>query len=285
MADDAPVPTGDRKLVLDEIDDSFDAFQILRKSDSTAADEILTSIGASDKVDRQILLELSSKRPLGHPDRFPEAHALAVRALEVLDRNGSRSIKVDAIGPLDPLASYFVQIVAKFIIRSYTASVIDNMQRLYARREANALVGDPARPMLTRARIHAERLAPGLKRNPLGIPTFLLGGAVVSGAVSLLTGAIRALDNWVIAGVVAALALLISLGASWVVLRGAAIARRRIRLTMDKPLDALWETVGRAGDPPRDQSKTFVLYSVILMAAGWFIVPLVALTTVFRNVG
>ena len=285
MADDAPEPTTDHKLVLDEIDDSFDAFQILRKSDAAAADEILTSIGASDEVDRQILLELSSRRPLGHPDRFPEAHALVVRALEVLDRNGSRSIKVDAIGPLDPVASYFVQIVAKFIIRSYTASVIDNMARLYARREANAVLGDPARPMLTRARIHTERLAPGLKRNPLGIPTFLLGGAVVSGAVSLLTGAIRALDNWVIAAVVAVLALLISLGASWVVLRGAAIARRRIRLTMDKPLDALWQTVGRAGNPPRDQSKTFVLYSVILMAAGWFIVPLIALTTVFRNVG
>lgn len=285
MPDPAEPPRTEPKLKLDELGETFDAFQILRKDDAAAADEVLTSIGANDKVDRRILLELSSKRPLGHPDRFPEAHALAVRALEVLDRNGSRAIKVNAIGPLDPVASYFVQIVAKFIIRSYTASVIDSMLRLYSRREANALIGDPARPMLTRARIHAARLQPGLKRNPLGIPTFLLGGAVVSGAVSLLTGAVSALDNWVIAAVVAVIALLISLSASWIVLRGAAIARRRIRLTMDKPLDALWETIGRAGDPPRDQSKTFVLYSVILMAAGWFIVPVIALTTVFQNVG
>ncbi len=38
---------------------------------------------------------------------------------------------------------------------------------------------------------------------------------------------------------------------AWVVLRGAAVARRRVQLTLDGPIGALWETIGRCGKAPR----------------------------------
>jgi hypothetical protein len=43
---------------------------------------------------------------------------------------------------------------------------------------------------------------------------------------------------------------LVLTAASWVILRDAAVARRRIVLTTEKPFDALYETIGRCGGPP-----------------------------------
>jgi hypothetical protein len=174
--DKTPRASGpEHDLVLDDLGEKLEAFQILRKSDHAATDALL-----------------------GHPDRFPKAHVLAVRSLEVLDRNGPRSVNVPkALGPLKPVAQFLVQLVTRFLIRSYLASAIDNTKRLYIRREANCLRGDPSRPMLHRARIDAELLTPGFKRNPLGVPTFLLGGAVLCGALQFIQRAIvAAVSTW-----------------------------------------------------------------------------------------
>ncbi len=267
--------TDERTLLLDDLDERFEAFQAFRKNDSEAAGRILEGFGASDHVDADIVLELSSPRPLGHPQRFLRAHTLAVRALEVLDRNGARGVKVSGVGPLGPIAAMIVQRVARYIVRSYQASVVDAMARLYARREANTLPDDPARPLLTRARIHTERIAPGFKRNPLGIPTFLLGGAVLSTfanvAISTATSALSTF--WARAGAVLILGLLIA-GLAWTFLRGAAVARRRIRLTTERPIDALWETIGRCGRPPRDKSRQIALIAVVLTFAPWVVIPI-----------
>ena len=75
--------SSDKSLLLDELDEKFAAFQVFRKSDTAAADELLGNLGAQDDVDKDIVLELSSARPLGHPERFEHANSLAVRALEV----------------------------------------------------------------------------------------------------------------------------------------------------------------------------------------------------------
>ncbi len=187
-------------LVLDEFDEKLDAFNALRKSDVAAADRILDQVGATDSVDRQIILELASKRPLGHPERFPEAHAGAMRALEVLDRNASGGVRVSGVGPLAPLAQYAVQQVVHFLVKSHLRNVVNNLSHLYGRREAAALKDDP-------------------------------------------------------------------------LLKGAAIARRRIKLTTDQPLDALYQTVGRCGRPPQDQARLFALVALILMALAWVAVP------------
>lgn len=271
VSDDVP----DKSLVLDELDEKFQAFQAFRKSDSAATESILNVLGAEDDVDRDIVLELSAPSPLGHPDRFPTAHALAIRALEVLDRNGARGVRVSGLGPLSPVAAFLIQQVAHFVVRSYQATVVDRMLWLYARREANAALDDPARPMLTRARIHMTRLAPGFKRNPLGIPTFLLGGAVLSTlAQFLVSGITSALDSRLARVIVTVVLGLIIAGAAWIILRGAAVARRRIRLTTDPPLRALWETIGRCGSPPKDQAKAIAFVAVILTFIPWVLVPI-----------
>ncbi|MCP3934501.1 MAG: hypothetical protein GY708_03920 [Actinomycetia bacterium] len=274
MADEQ-APTTDERPLLDDLEEKFDTFQALRKSDKAAADAVLDQLGASDELDKQILLEVSARRPLGQPARFPAAHALAIRSLEVLDRNGTRKIKVKAAGPLDPIASYFVQLVTGFIVRSYVSSVIDHMYKLYARRWANSSPDDPARVMLGRARFEVEKLVPGFKRNPLGVPTFLLGGAALSAAGTALQRAVASAFTATWTKVVATLVLAAVFGGiSWVVLRGAAIARRRIRLTTRDPLDALWQTIGRCGNPPGDQSKMFALIAMIILAVGWLSLPL-----------
>ncbi|MEM7340174.1 MAG: hypothetical protein AAF467_16070 [Actinomycetota bacterium] len=265
----------DKSLLLDDLDERFAAFQAFRKSDATQSESILNALGAQDDVDRDIVLELSAPQPLGHPDRFLKAHALAVRSLEVLDRNGARGVTVRGLGPLGPVAGFFIRQVAHFIVRSYQATVVDRMLWLYARREANADPNDPQRRLLTRARIHMQRLAPGFKRNPLGVPTFLLGGAVLSTLARLLLDAAGSATSslWTQAAATIVVGLLIA-GAAFVILRGAAVARRRILLTTDKPLSALWQTIGRCGEPPRDQARTIATLAIGLTFIPWVIIPL-----------
>ena len=194
--------------------------------------------------------------------------------LEVLDRNGARPVRIRHLGPLNPIAGFFVQQVAHFIVRTHQSSVVDRMLRLYGRREANCQHLDPTRRMLRRSRIHMERLAPGFRRSAFGIPVFLLGGALFSTLLTLLQRAVasalkttwsRAVATIIIRGLMAVIA--------WVILRGAAVARRRIPLTLDAPIEALWETIGRCGDPPRDPSRMFGLLAVILALLPWVLIP------------
>ena len=57
---------------------------------------------------------------------------------------------------------------------------------------------------------------------------------------------------------------------TWVLLRSAAVARHRSHLIMRQPLAALWETVGRAGKPPEDDSILFATIAIVLTAGVWF---------------
>jgi hypothetical protein len=74
--------------------------------------------------------------------------------------------------------------------------------------------------------------------------------------------------------VVAVVTAALALAAFWSVITAAGIARRRTRIALDAPLRALYETLGEAGDPPRDRSRAFVVYAVLLLALAWVIVPL-----------
>lgn len=262
-------------LDLDDIVNRLDAFQLVRHSKGPEADELLTDLGANSKVDRDIILELGAKRPLGHPARFEEAHGLAVRSLEVLDRNGHRSIPVPNLSFLSPVASFLVQIVTQFIVRSHVSSVIDHMHRLYERREAASPADWEHLPMLTRARIHTERIRPGFKRSKLALPTFLFGGAILSPLIATLQSIISSQVSsklwrsvWLIV-----IFLLLSL-ASWVIVQGSAVARRRIRLTTEKPLESLWQIIGRCGQPPRDASFVFAIIALVLTIVSTLVVVL-----------
>jgi hypothetical protein len=273
--DDAQPERGE--LVLDELDEKLAAFNAFRKSDGAAADAILGELGASDDVDRDIVLQLAGKRPLGHPERFDAAHAMAIRSLEVLDRNGARSVKTKLPGPLDAIGAYLIQLVTRFIVSNHQKSLAQNMRKLYARREANCLPDDPARHQLRRARLHADLVGEGFKKNPLGVPSFLLGGALISSIIGgVVDGATSATGNKTGWFVIGGILLALSTVASWVIIRGAAVARRRIVLTTEKPFKALYETIGRCGGPPGDSSKQFALIAMIILIIGWALVPLVA---------
>lgn len=255
----------DANLVLDEIEERFSAFQLVRKSDDKATNEVLTSLGASDDVDSDIVLELSSTWPLGHPGRFDRAHRLVVRSLEVLDRNGARGVKTKLpIGPINHVAGFLIQLVTRFIVRQHLKRQIKHIHWLYARREANTDLSNPSRNLLRRARIETERLIPTFNTNPLGVPTFIFGGAVLSWLFGSLQVLISTLSTWYWQLLAAALVSAITGIASWVVVRGAATARRRIKLTTDIPIQALYETIGRCGEPPRDDSIVFIVVALIL---------------------
>jgi hypothetical protein len=68
--------------------------------------------------------------------------------------------------------------------------------------------------------------------------------------------------------------LVVFAASSFVILQGSAIARRRISLTLDRPLKALYETIGRCGDPPKDQARVFAILSVVGVAVVSFSVPI-----------
>ncbi|MGI9605401.1 MAG: hypothetical protein ACR2P0_04615 [Acidimicrobiales bacterium] len=252
-------------LVLDELEERFNAFQLVRKSDAGAKSDVLAELGATGEVDADIILELSSVWPLGHPERFDAAHQLVIRSLEVLDRNGARGVKTHApIGPLNHVAGFLVQLVTRFIVRQHLKRLIKNIHWLYARREANTSLSNPFRSKLRRARIEAARLEPTFNTNPLGVPTFIFGGAVLSWMLGSLQILIAGLNQWFLQVTAAVVVSVIAATASWVVVRGAATARHRVRLTTDKPVRALYETIGRCGDPPTDDSKVFIVVALIL---------------------
>ena len=252
-------------LVLDELEERFSAFQLVRKDDPAAKKSALTELGASSEVDGDIILELSSVWPLGHPERFDEAHRLAVRALEVLDRNGARGVSTNApIGPLNHVAGFLVQLVTRFIVRRHLKRQIQHIHWLYVRREANTDIDNPFRSNMRRARIEAARLEPTFNTNPLGVPTFIFGGAVLSWLLGSLQVLIAGLNTWYWQALASIIVSIVAASASWIVVRGAATARQRILLTTERPISALYETIGRCGHPQRDDSRIFIIVALVL---------------------
>jgi hypothetical protein len=271
-----PAVPEDRPVVLDEVDEQLARFRLLRKSDGAATDELLVELGATSVVDRDIVLELSATRVLGDASRFDAAHDLAMRSLEVLDRNGARPAKAPGwLGPLEPVAATFIQWVCRFIVRKHQAKLVDRIGDLYERRIAWSPPRSPERQRLFMAARDVRRVAETYKGNPVGVPTFLLGGAAISGIGSALrSGLDAALGNRFAAIAAVAIVTILFGAVAWVIVRGAAVARRRIKLTVDRPMQALWETIGRAGNPPEDQARAFALYGIALTAVSWIVVPI-----------
>lgn len=89
-----------------------------------------------------------------------------------------------------PVVKIIVGLVIRLIVRSYLQEV-NAVRVMYIRRETQCPKDSPERFMLRRARIDAERVAPTFKGDPLGLPTFLVGGAALSSVVSGLTNVLR----------------------------------------------------------------------------------------------
>lgn len=257
--------------------DRIDALRILRADTEEEKGRLLEQLGGRGRVDQDIVRELAKPKPLWQPDQFDEAHRMAMKSLEVLDRNGARSAPMPKyLGPLKPVVGYVAQLVTRWIVRGYQNNLVGAIRRIYERREAQSIWGSPAHVMLRRARINATQIEQGLRANPIGVPGFLLGGAVLSGLFSLvaqgITAAIGSATGRIVIGVVAFVLLS---GLSWVALFAAGVARRRIRLSTDQPMKVLWDVIGAAGNPPRDHSYKFAVIAIVLLVLAVAAVPIV----------
>jgi hypothetical protein len=269
-------PQDDQPLLVDELSERLARFRILYDRDDAATDEMLADLGGQGKVEREMLRELAATSVLRRPDRVPEAHAVAMHALEVLSRNGTRPpSRLRPLGPVTRIASYLVQQVIRYVVRRHQHQVVESLRDLYSRRLGWVPPGDASRSVLLRARLDVERSAAAYKKNAIGVPAFLLGGAVVSSLSRFVEeGVSAAAGSRVGVGVALATAFALVGASSWVILQGAAIARRRIKLSLDQPLAALWETIGWCGRPPRDTASLMAAIAIALTVVGWLLVPI-----------
>jgi hypothetical protein len=268
MSDHLPI-TPD--LLIDQID----SLRVLRADTDEEKGRLLEQIGGKGLVEQEMVAQMSAVKPLHHPDRFEEAHRIMMRGIEVLDRNGPRPAKVPNVGPLRPVAQWLVQQVSRWIIKSHLNRLTGRICGLYEKREANSDWGTREHAMLRRARLDARRVQASASGNALGLPTFLLGGAALTSVASGLQSLARtAMDSTLGVSILGFITVFVLGALSWVALFSAGVARRRIRLSTDQPMKALWETIGAAGKPPRDESYNFAAYAIILLVLAWIVVPL-----------
>lgn len=266
-----------RGLILDELTEQLDRTRRLLAASPEDAAEVALSRLREEEAERRIAAGMAERAPLAEPDRFPEAHRLAIHALEVLDREGSRDPKLPRLGPLTGMAQVVVEFVAQYLVKSFASDIVGRLRNLYARREAQCEPSTTERRTLSRARLEIDRLAPGFSGGGIGAPILIVGGLLVP-ALASLSNYVGAIDftNRRIVLVGLLLLFIVALSLSSAVLRGAAVAHRRSQLIMGQPLAALWETLGNAGTPPEDDSVLFASIAVLVTAMVWFVLPAVA---------
>src|SRR5215204_3133610 len=271
MAIDEPIQKQDN-LLLDELTSRLDSLRLFRENDEAQANASLEAFGSQGKIEDQMLRELSSRAPLHHPGRFDQAHRGAMRALEVFDRNGPKppsALKAPKF--IKPLANRVVQLLIIAIVRSHQKRLVKELRQLYALREANSPVGSDEYQLLATARIQVDAIIGDLNKSSLPLPAFLVGGAAISGSLSIISRSFQ-VGAWGKYAFAAAF-LVLGLAAFWCILRAAGIARRRTRIALDASFHALWEVIGDAGDPPKDRAKMFAVIATALLVAIWLVVP------------
>jgi hypothetical protein len=258
----------------DAIDNPIERLELLA-GDDDAVGSYLDELDVTSPREREMLAELARTRALAQPAAFFPAHRRTVAALESLGRHGYHGSRIgSSLGPLNIVVRYFVQLVARFVVVSYLRQTSTDLRNLYWLREMEAEDGSPEMKLLRAARIDAEGLITVFTRRQLGLPTFVLGGA----AISILATAGRAAEgfafaSWWAAALAGLIGALIGLGGSYVIVRGAAMASRRIRRSVRPALETLWATIGHCGRPPRDQSRKFALIGITLTVGAWLIIP------------
>jgi hypothetical protein len=169
---------------------------------------------------------------------------------------------------------YLVELVARYVVVAHCKNVALQLRNLYWLREMQSEGGSKELELLRPARFDAQALVEITKGREIGVPTFVIGAVLIPAGLSiwrLATGTVR---EWWIALLVGAIAAGIGLAISWFVLRGAALASRRIRLSLSQPLAELWHTVGHCGSPPRDHSRRFAIVAITLTLSVWIVLPL-----------
>jgi hypothetical protein len=268
-------PTAPSEHELDELHDSpLERLQLLGSDDDAIA-AFLDEIDVRGPRDRELLRELARTSPLARPERFESDHRHVLVTLESLRRHGYHGAQAGAhLGPLRTLARYLVELVARYVVVSYCKSVAVNLRNLYWLREMQSPSGSQEFEVLRPARMDAQAMVEITKGREIGLPTFVIGGLLIPAALSFSRLASGTTREWWIAAIAGAIGVAIGLALSWVVLRGAALASTRIRLSVDRPLAELWRSIGNCGTPPKDQSRRFAVVAISLTLGVWIVLPL-----------
>jgi hypothetical protein len=243
-------------------DNPLERLQLLGSDDEAIA-AFLDEIDVRGPRDREMLRELARPSALARPDQFDADHRRVLVALESLRRHGYHGAGAGSSIPLlRTPARFLVELVARYVVVSHVKNVAMNLRNLYWLREMQSPSGSQELELIRPARMDAQALVEITKSREIGVPTFVIGGLLIPAALSFSRLASGTTRDWWVALLVGAIGIAVGFLISWFVLRGAALASRRIRLSVTQPLAELWRTVGSCGQPPRDQSRRFTVVAI-----------------------
>jgi hypothetical protein len=268
-------PAAPSEQDLEELyDNPLERLQLLGGDDAAIA-AFLDEIDVRGPRDREMLRELARTSPLARPEQFEDDHRRVLIGLESLRRHGYHGANASpALGPLRTPVRFVVELVARYVVVSHVKNVSTSLRNLYWLREMQSEPESAEVTLLRKARADAQALVDITKSREIGVPAFVIGGLLIPAGLSLWRLASGATREWWVALLAGAIGVAIGLAISWFVLRGAALASRRIRLSVAVPLGELWKTVGSCGSPPKDQSRRFATIAITLTLAVWVVLPL-----------
>jgi hypothetical protein len=276
----------DLERTVDDLEERYDnpleRLQLIGSNDEAIA-AYLDEIDVRGPRDREMLAELARGSPLARPERFEQDHRRLLVALESLRRHGyAGSGAAAGLGFLRRPVRYLIELVARYVVVSHVKSVAMSLRNLYWMREMQAPNDSPARAPLNEARLDAQALVEITKGREIGVPTFVIGAILIPAGLSVWRLASGTVREWWIALLAGAVGVAIGLLISWFVLRGAALASRRIRLSVREPLADLWRTIGHCGQPPKDHSRRFAVVATSLTVGVWIVLPLLVSLSLAR---
>jgi hypothetical protein len=262
----------------EELEEAYDSplerLQLLGGDDAAIA-AFLDELDVRGPRDREMLSELARPAPLARPERFESDHRRVLVALESLRRHGHHGARAgEKLGIFRTPIRYLVELVARYVVVSHVKNVSMSLRNLYWLREMQSESGSKELELLRPARFDAQALVEITKSREIGVPTFVIGGLLIPAGISIWRLASGAVREWWIALLVGVIGIAVGLVISWFVLRGAALASRRIRLSVTQPLAEVWRSVGHCGSPPRDQSRRFAIVAITLTLCAWIVLPL-----------
>ncbi len=286
MPEEASPAPGDKDEgggFLDDFTEKLEAFHVLRTSDPEAADAYLASLGGSfAEAEEAIVQQMADSRVLARPEMFVEANRRMVKGIEVLYRNGRRGAPINGWGPLRPVVQLVQIYITSYITRSYVNTLLQNILELYTSRENQAARGSETWHMLYYARWNLDKVDHRF-RGDRSVGFLLFGGtvfaAVATGFGEVFTAVVTR-DLLLILFSLAMVALILAVGSGIVLSAG--IAKRRIAMTTQRPLETLYDVVGAAGIPPRDNAWAFALGAVAVLILIWLVIPGLVIGVIFN---
>jgi hypothetical protein len=267
--------SGDQARVRPEaFDNPLERLRLL-SGDDDAISSFLDELDVQSPREREMLAELARTSALARPERFDADHRRAIEALESLRRHGFHGSRAaSSLGPFRYVVRWLIELVARYLVVSYVKEVATSMRNLYWLRELEAPSDSTELKLLRPARFDATALVEIMRSREIGVPSFVLAGLVIPLVATvwrLMTG--FTFDRWWVATVVGLAGVAVGVALSWIVLRGTAMASNRIRLSARDPVNAVWDSVGSCGRPPRDGCRKFAIVAIVLMAGVWVVLP------------